>query len=182
MSSLKKNYGKIVNIRTGSRIPIFRPLSDDGTLGGLRNMNVDGSVTPQEFYVSPDPNTQFVITGLSVRVTDSGNPAFDDYGNVDGPLTNGVSFFVDMGGMEIQLTPNIKRNIDWLEFGPEISIEQFSNSIRFINYTISINSFSDGIILDSTNSERFGCRINDDLTGLVDHEIGIQGHLLRLNV
>lgn len=182
MSSLRNSYGRITNVQEERKLPIFRPFTDDGTITGNRNMNVNGSVTPQEFYLQPGPNLEYSVLGLSVRVTDSGNPAFDDYGNVNGPLANGVTFFVVQGGIEIPLTPNIKRNIDWLEFGPQISIEQFANSVRFITYVLDMSKFSTGIVLDGTKNERFGCRINDDLTGLVSHEIGIQGFLRFLEV
>lgn len=182
MSSLRDNYGRITNVQDKRKLPIFRPFTDDGTLTGQRNMDVDGSVTPQEFYIQPGPTLEYSVLGLSVRVTDNGNPAFDDYGNVNGPLTNGITFFAEQGGIEIPLTPNIKRNVDWLEFGPEISITQFSGSIRFLTYVIDMSKFSTGIVLDGSKNERFGCRINDDLTSLVDHQIGVQGFLRFLKV
>ena len=175
MSSLKNSYGRETNIRESRKLPIFVPFTDDGTPTGSREMDVDGSVTPQEFYLSPLPTLEYSLLGISVRVTDGGNPAYEDYGNVTGPLTNGLTFFITQGGEELPLSPVIKRNIDWLEFGPTISIIQFSNSVRFLTYTLDLSRLSSSIILDGNHGDKFGCRVNDDLTGLLSHEIGVQG-------
>lgn len=182
MSSLRQNYGKIASVVPNRELPIFRPFTSDGTLTGSRDMNVDGSITPQTFYLQPDVNFEYSILGLSVRVTDGGNPAYDDYGSVSGPLTNGVTFFAEQGGSEVPLTPNIKRNVDWLEFGPEIHVTQFGGSVRFTTYVLNFSNFSTGITLNGAKDEKFGCRVNDDLTSLVNHEIGVQGHLRLINL
>ncbi len=182
MSSLRNNYGKIIGPKNVFETPIYRPGTDDGTLFGNRNMNVDGSTTPQEFYITADPGRLFAIGGVPVRITDGGNPAFDDYGNVNGPLVNGLTLSVTLGGTTIPLTPNIKRNIDWLEFGPSIEITQFASQVRLLSYNFSLFDFSSGIMLNGNEGDRFSIFINDDLTDLVDHEIGVQGYFKQLTV
>lgn len=63
---------------------------------------------------------------MSVRITDGGNPSYDDYGSLVGPLINGIDFYIDFFDRpRLFLESVIKRNIDWLQFGPKISVIQF---------------------------------------------------------
>lgn len=176
MSALRDNYGRIVDQDRTIQLPIYRPLTLDGTFTGDRDMAVNGSVTPVEFYVQPEPNRDFHIKTFIAAVTDSGNAAFTDYGSVSGPLPNGISFFIVTDGQEIPLTLNIKRNIDWAEFANISNVTSYSGNVNLTTHKANLWENSDGLYLDGKAGDRFGIRINDDVSTLAAHEMFVAGY------
>lgn len=170
MSSLRQSYRQIADPR---KFPIQRSFTDDGTLAGDPNMNVDGSVTPQEFYFQAEANRYVQIDAISFSVSDSGNTSFDDYGSVSGPLTNGVTLYTIIDGQEIPLTPIIQRSADFFAIGASSEFVELSGSSRLAAYSFSLFDYSEGIILN--DGDIFGIRINDDLSGLALHEASLNG-------
>lgn len=175
MSSLKNEYGKLTNGIYTRKNPIFLPLTIDGELTGDTSMAVDGSVTPVEFWVKPLPNQDLIVRGLTIRVGDNGTPEFDGYGNIVGPLTNGLEFFVESNGVQLPSPTIIKRNADYLQLQPRVVNSLYANNIRIIDYDVSFYSFSDGLTLFNRYNDRFVVKINDNLSTLSLHEIGIYG-------
>lgn len=172
MSSLKQAYSKISNSR---KFPLQRPFTDDGTLAGNTEMNVNGSVTPVEFTFIAQPNRSISINKLGFLVSDTGNTNFTNYGSLSGPLLNGVTLFTIIDGVEIPLTPVLKTTADFFGIGALAQFVELSGSSRLANYTFSLFDYSDGIILDGDNGDILGIRINDDLTGLSLHEASLDG-------
>ncbi len=170
MSSLKQSYRQIADPR---RFPIQRSFTDDGTLTGDPNMNVDGSVTPQEFFFQSEANRYVQVDGISFSVSDSGNTSFDDYGSVSGPLANGLTLYTIIGGQEVPLTPVIKRAADFFAIGASSEFVELSGSSRLAVYSFSLFDYSEGIQLNE--GDIFGIRINDNLTGLALHEASLNG-------
>lgn len=173
MSSLKQSYDKIADPR---KFPIQRPFTLDGTLTGDNNMNVNGSVTPVEFYFQAEPNRMVYINKLGFLVSDAGNTDFDNYGSLPGPLTNGITLYTIIDGVEIPLTPVIKKTADYFGIGALAQFVDLSGSSRLANYTFSLFDYSEGIILNGDDGDILGIRINDNLTGLDLHNSSLDGY------
>lgn len=172
MSSLRNAYGRITDSR---KFPIQRPFTADGTLTGSPEMDVDGSVTPQEFYFQAEPNRQVSVNKVQFTISDAGNTGVNDYGSIAGPLANGVTFYTVIDGQEIPLTPVIKSSSDFFSIGSDVKFVELSGSSRLAVYDFSLFEYSEGIILDGDNGDIFGCRINDNLETLIKHRAGIDG-------
>ena len=173
MSSLRKSYDKIADPR---KFPIQRPFTLDVTLTGDNNMDVDGSVTPVEFYFQAEPNRMVYINKLGFLVSDAGNTDFSNYGSLPGPLTNGITLYTIIDGVEIPLTPIIKKTADYFGIGALSQFVELSGSSRLANYTFSLFDYSEGIILNGDNGDILGLRINDNLTGLALHNASLDGY------
>ena len=170
MSSLRQSYRQIADPR---KFPIQRSFTDDGTLTGDPNMNVDGSVTPKEFYFQAEANRFVQVDGVSFSVSDAGNTTVNDYGGVAGPLTNGVTLYTISNGQEIPLTPIIKRAADFFAIGSDSQFVELSGSSRLAVYSFSLFDYSEGILLNE--GDIFGIRINDNLAGLTLHKASLDG-------
>ena len=172
MSSLRNAYGRITDSR---KFPIQRPFTDNGALNGSAEMDVDGSVTPQEFYFQAEANRQVSVNKVQFTISDAGNTGVNDYGSIAGPLTNGVTFYTIISGQEIPLTPTIKSASDFFSIGSDVKFVELSGTSRLAIYDFSLFEYSEGIILDGDNGDIFGCRINDNLSALTKHKAGIDG-------
>lgn len=167
MSSLRNAYDRL---SPDTSTIISRYITDDGTDSGNSNMNVNGSITPVDFFIQAQPGETISIQQINVTITDSGNPAINDYGSVVGPLTNGSLFFIDIMGFRIESTFSFHRNIDFVLNSRNFNITQFSGSNRVISYQEILNDFSQGIFLDGDKNTKFGFTVKDDLSTLVDHK------------
>lgn len=173
MSSLRENYGKIVDSR---KFPLQRSFTRDGTLLGDPIMNVNGSVTPVEFYYKAEPNRKVTINKLQFVVSDAGNSSVNNYGGLSGPLTNGITFYTIINGQEIPLTPIIKRTADYFSVGASSEFVDLSGSTRLAIYSFSLLNYSEGIILNGDNEDILGLRIRDNLSALQFHRASVDGN------
>lgn len=172
MSSLRDNYGSITYSR---KFPIQRPLTNNGTLSGDPKMDVDGSTTPKEFYFQAETNRQVSINKIQFTISDAGNTGVDNYGSIVGPLTNGITFYTIIDSQEIPLTPVIKSTSDFFSIGSNVQFVELSGSSRLAIYSFKLFEYSEGIILDGDKGDILGCRINDNLSVLIKHGVGIDG-------
>ena len=175
MSSLKAAYYNIA--RTQPSI-LLRNLTDDGLPEGNSNSNVNGSVTPVEFYVQPPANLQFEITGITIGVSDVGTPAITDYGNVLGPLTNGIQFFVDRGVTRALFGNPIHTNRELIELAPMTQRIKFAAGAEIAVYTFNAFAYSkEGIVLRGASSDKFGFIVQDNISTLVSHVMAAKGSI-----
>jgi hypothetical protein len=173
MSSLINSYDRVANSR---KFPMQRPLTLDGTQTGNNKMNVDGSTTPVEFYFQADTSRSVHINKISFLIGDVTNSNFESYGSLLGPLTNGITLYSIIGGVEIPLNALFKRTADYLGAGAEVQFVELTGNTRMANYSLNLFEYSEGVILDGNKDEILGLRINDDLTSLDLHEAYIDGY------
>ena len=172
MSLLRNSYGRI----SDSGRVIIRAGTDDGLPDGEQNANVNGSITPVDFYVQPVPGETFAIKHISIEVSDSGNPGIDDYGNIVGPLANGIGFFVELDGVKFQQGTNYHSNRELMNLGPVTQQLDFSGSTKVTIFNFDLASYDErGIVIQGKKNEKFGITINDDLTTLIHHGFNIKG-------
>ena len=112
MSSLRNNYHRVALPTPANRV---RRLTDDGTgITGIRNMNGDYSVTPKDFWIQPPAGAFWVLQEIGTVIDGVANGQLADYGDIAGGLTNGIKFFLEVDGFEIDITgsSNFKNKVD----------------------------------------------------------------------
>ncbi len=175
MSSLRKNYSKV----SGTEVSSFlRQATLDGSLSGNADSNVNGSITPVEFWIQPDTNEIFEIAQISLTLSDSGNPSLEDYGSIIGPLSNGVQMFVELNGVKFNFGTSFKNNKELITLGAsEYFKETFSSSVETSTHIFNAKEFAKrlGVRLNGKTQDKFGIRVQDDLTGLTSHVFSVGG-------
>lgn len=84
---------------------------------GSNEMAVDGSVTPQSFYIEAVNDRDIYINSLSVRIADTGSMNLNKFG-AENALTNGVSWVWESQDSGIvTLHEGIKTNIEFIRTG-----------------------------------------------------------------
>lgn len=87
----------------------FLTLNGDGT---TTSMLVDGSTTPQLFYVEANPNNDIYITSLSIVVQATGISLGDDFAGDTTGLSNGCRLYYEDKNGEINIGTNLTTNFD----------------------------------------------------------------------
>lgn len=178
MSSLRKNYSKLTGTESAS---FLRRGTTDGTLTGTHEANVNGSVTPVEFWTQPSPGQIFIISQIAFTISDAGSSNLDDYGGIVGPLTNGVQMWAEVNGNKFDFGTPFKSNRDFFELGStEFFTDEFNAGVRLKNYTINATEFAErlGLSLNGITIDKFGIRVQDDLSTLQSHAFAVGGRVL----
>lgn len=180
MSSLRNTYSQI----TGTEISILlRSMTKDGDPMGDADMAVDGSSVPVEFFIRPEAGLQFISSITSIEVSDSGSPVLDDYGSITGPLTNGIQFFLDIDGVVTDILAPIKSNRELLNLAPVLTRQDYAGNQSLEIYTFDTRLHSNApVVLNSASGDRFGIRVQDDLSSLIAHSIVTKGTMLLRNI
>lgn len=163
-----------------SNDPVFiRHMKLNGDPAGSLDMAVDGSVTPQDFFLEAGPEEKLIISRMIIHMKDSGS--FDSGGFGNGPaLTNGIVFWsriiADGAPFDQDFTNGvpIQTNPDWGRYAYDVRIDSYGSGDQTLTCRFSLNRINPaGVILNE--GERLGVRIADDLTGLNLMSIQIQG-------
>lgn len=182
MSSLRNSYDRV----SYTRGFFLRNLTLTGEFGGGEDANVNGSVTPVEFFVAPAANQTFLIEALHIILSDAGNPSVDGYGNIAGPLANGTQIFAELNNNVVNLGSPLVDNQLFLSLGELKPRVSFSGNIQVAQYDITfppplnVNDFS-GLQLFGERGDRFGIRVQDDLTTLQSHVFTATGRVIDSN-
>ena len=152
---------------------------------GQTNMNVDGSVTAQEFYLEADEDLDIYINSLSVRIADTGSMALNKFG-AEAELTNGVEWTWETNDFGVvTLHEGITTNIEFIRTGHKTHAIGTGTDAYLADVSgggtekayLPIIDISEqfgkpwGIRLRATASDRMVFRVRDDLTGLSTFDI-----------
>jgi len=151
-----------------TRYQVYRGFLLDG--GGSKALNVDGSSTPQEFFVSAEPGVikwitkiRFLFNDTSMELDTKDFRRFGTSATSPG-LTNGIDLFVEQKGTETRIFDE-----------PILTIGDFMNyATEFTNFVHAVSSQVDFLSFDFVpektipivegSIDKIVCRINDDLT------------------
>lgn len=141
-------------------------------------MNVNGSVTPQIFAVTPPVGTSWHVYGMDISITD--NVAMDD-GTFGGlvALTKGIVFRQKDGTYKNFF--NVKNNG---EFNLRATRIDYSAKAPAGQYGLNVElSFVDhngvAVFLDGDSTDELQLIIQDDLTGLLSFRATVSGHVVN---
>ncbi len=175
MSSLKQSYGRLTNNEISI---LLRNMTDDGDPAGNADADVDGSITPVEFFIQPLPTTAFEVVQVTVEISDAGNPGLNDFGNIVGPLANGVQFFIDQKGSRLLFGNPIKTNRSLIGLGPIVQRLPFQGGVEVGTFTFNVFEHAkQGILLSGNTNDKFGIIIQDNLLALEAHTVVVKGNI-----
>jgi hypothetical protein len=140
--------------------------------GAVKNMNVNGSVTPQVFSFSPAANLTYYINKLHIVLADGGTPDVTDFGNGTA-LTNGLLFESVVNGSANTLFNVLDNGDISLMF-----IDHFSSPSGWLNNAdlfLGSYNFNMPITLNQLNSDLLRVTVRDNITGLDAFRIAASG-------
>ena len=166
-----------------SAYPFSQFFTDDGTSSGTSSMLVDGSTTPQEFYIQAQEDKDIYIKTISVRIEDNAG-RLNLYGAL-AALTNGVSWTYTTNELgEITIKDGIKTNLDFIRMGlstPQIGSgsDAFRADVSGSaadTYIIVIDmiqtfGFPWGLRLAKGTKDKMSFVVNDNISTLDAHDI-----------
>lgn len=134
------------------------------------DLNVDGSVTPVEFYIAAEPDklksihhVRFVIHDTQTALGSSEGRRFCSAAASPG-LTNGLEFYIEQGGITTHIFNNPVKNIaSFLNFTDDYINEPGALGAGLDLLTIQIN-FTDPINIVPGGIDTITVKISDDLT------------------
>lgn len=160
-----------------------------------RELSVDASLTNfQEAFVTGRPEGDFYITALSILLADDNSTQPNRFGAINGGITNGVDVFYSIPNGRVVLG-NAKVNFDFLRLGwitPGLGDNNNAYQVSNLNvdndngYAISIDlaklsPFDLGIRLRQNSNDKFGVRLQDDLSSVNTFNILAIGYLRLIN-
>ena len=160
------------------RAVIYRQyLTTTGLASGSNDMQVDGSSTPVEFWVSADPTYDLYISTLSFVIVDA-SATLSKFGNITA-LTNGcdLEFFSNEGVVTIATA--LKSNFDFVRlcggipaFGDGAGAFRASNMLSTSEGYLPMLDVEDtfgipfGLRLRAGSTDKITLRVNDLTTGV----------------
>ena len=157
-------------------------LNQTGSGGdGQSQMNVNGSVTPVTFYYKPAAGTVFRVARLIMSMQDTSGFSAGEYGNLGSALSTGCDLkHVDDTGTITDFTGNygIYTNADWGFYCYDVDLKTWGVGDEFLMARMTFTKMGQYIRLDGddANNGLIEFVVNDDLTGLTDHRILLQGY------
>ena len=137
----------------------------DGT--GIKDMKVNGSVTPVVFKLKPGANQIFRLNAFNTAyVMNSGNPNVG-FGASTSSLTNGIEIKVMRGNTTVlDLTDGvlIKDNHDWKNLCYNENESEYGATQSALSYCFDFQQAGEAIVLEGVNGDEFIVTINDNLT------------------
>lgn len=150
------------------RTPIFRFLTQDGTIGGNANANGDYSVTPARFFVQPPPGILYILRRLFVSLKDQQKIVGDGWGANGSPLTNGISVNVRDGAGNLRADflggRTIKSNTDWGFLADGVQLISFGAGDQLFRARFEAAVSGSPIVLRGDLGENFGVDFSDDVS------------------
>ena len=164
-------------------IPLVQHLTDDGLIGGGYEMAVNGASTPVEFWIQPPAGWIFLIHRMILYVEDErAGFAPETYG-AGSALTNGVTMqYKDDNQVFCHFMTDVEpitQNSRWKEIMYDTHLDSLSigtptNAVLGGRFTFT--RFGNALVLDGDgDNQRFSMFVNDDLTGIVSHEVLLEG-------
>lgn len=164
-----------------SPIEFAYPIGTPGENGSI-SLNVDGSVTPQIFYVRPNPDIIWDIAQIVFVIQTASVPYGNEFGDIAGGLVRGVA--VQTRGDDNRNLYNIKRNADFASYGHVLNydLEKLPadpNFVRAVRHFDGANRLGPLLRLCGTTTPLDELRIviQDNLTGLGDMKASVQGFI-----
>lgn len=149
----------------------------------LGNDNVNGDYSGaglEKFYIAPGPGEIYRIARMLVIVEDTAIVA-NYYGNIIGGLTNGIKLRVEdsLGTVLNDLMDGgaVNSSAEWAEYCFDAEVKAWGPGNEFLTVRWTFTRAGVYIRLSGDNDERLVITVNDDLTGLVDHEFIVQGYI-----
>ena len=145
---------------------------------GTWEMNVDGSITPQTFYIKAPPEAEFHIYTVNGTILDA--TVMDDsrFGGILGGLTNGIVYQFE-NDIEKKVAAIIVNNTGFYEFGFETNYSTKAPAGLYgFQFRVNIPQRNGVIVkIEGADNGKFELIVRDDLTELDQMTTVAIGHL-----
>ena len=151
----------------------FLTLNNDGT---TTDMRVNGSTTPQSFFINAEPDFDVYITTVSFLIADAG-AALNEFGGIVA-LTNGCRFYYEDVNGEINIGTRLVSNFEFVRlcqgnpsFGGGNSAFLANNVVGSSEAFIPVFDFRNfgfkwGLKLAAGTNNRLILEVNDNVTAI----------------
>lgn len=168
-------------IGTPNRMRFYRQI--------VTGLNVDGSVTPQYFYVTSDNTSMYDLYIEEITIILAGtNITNAKYGNLSA-LTNGTDIYLEQGTDKEYIIQAAKTNGQiTLQSGATNIFGNTTNTNVLSNYSSNTDAYvvslkltdyiPGGLRLGAGTPDRIVIKINDNLSTMADHYIQFLGYKL----
>ena len=138
-----------------------------GDGSGSVDMNVNGSVTPQMFFIYPRPGHMIFMSRMEPHFTDQGTIDSGGFGN-GAALTNGL-MFGDYNMVTNTFNPAtaqkpIKKNVDFSAYSYDVTVNAWGTGDQSLTNRYTFNE--DGSHWNIPDGWAFAAMVQDDLTVL----------------
>lgn len=158
----------------------FLDLNGDGT--GSKQVTLDHSGAPVQYYLEPSGSQKFYVQRLIVSVYDTVGMALEKYGNLT-VLTNGLLLEKRAGAtiVEHDLLDGVpvKDNLSWSAVAHEAALLQWGTTNECLRVVLNFDDMGADLELLASNSERLTLVAEDDFTGLLGHTFMAQGYVVE---
>jgi hypothetical protein len=151
----------------------FLTLNNDGTTNDMR---VNGSTTPQQFFITAEPDFDVYITTVSFLIADAG-ASLNEFGGISA-LANGCRFFYEDNNGEINVGTSLVSNFEFVRlcqgnpsFGGGSSAFLANNVVGTSEAFIPVFDFRNfgfkwGLKLSAGSQNRLVLEVNDNVTAI----------------
>ena len=146
-------------------------VTNDGSITGSHDLLVNGSTTPQDFWVAADSDEDRYITFLNFVIAyPSTSALFAEWADDNAPLTNGVTVFYSAKGIFAEMQDPMTVNGELMRLSTNPSLVETRSILAVNDYgfisVVDLTKYMPpyGVKLERGSNYRFGVRIQDDLT------------------
>ena len=132
--------------------------------GASRLMNVNGSVTPQNFLYTVPADTVYYLESISIIISETGTPTAAKFGDL-AALTDGVRLQIKSSGTTYDVY-NFKTNGELTMFFNNVFIPPTAGWLNDTDLLVGTVKFEKPIKLNGASSDFVQFTIRDNLTGL----------------
>lgn len=177
-NNIPQLYNDPLNTTVGPQKPVFfTHLDTNGDGTGSDDMNVDGSITPVRFSITPPPGNVYRIAKFMMYIQDTGTFDTGFWGN-NITMVNGIQFITTRGGVDREVLKHpIRTSGDLAELTFNVRHENFGSGDEFLVSEWKIAELGQFFRLDGDNNDSFSVTINDDLTNLNHQQVMAQGYI-----
>ena len=158
--------------------PFFRYLDTDFDGTGTKVANGDYSGAVESFGIQPAATDVFLVERLIVCVEDTTSMQAQEYGNLGAALTNGVVVYKTVNGtLDQDLTDGIpiKTNAAWGALCYDADVKSWGAGDEMLLVRWTFGKAGLPLYLNGYDLEALEVRLNDNLTGLINHTFMAQG-------
>ncbi len=169
-------------------LPFVKRMSVNGD-GVTTSLSVDGSASPVEAFVLAPAEGDLYIRLSSVIIADAGAISLNSFGSIIGGLSVGCTVFTESAGVVTNQDLSLKTNFDFIRIGTKTAGTGGKIDAYQLAKTDPSNDDGYHILLDATEvsmfgirllkgtQDKFGIRINDDLSGVATFDIIVKGFI-----
>ena len=155
----------------------FLDLDGDGT--GTKNLNQNYSVTGDIAYIKPPANKTMYIQRLLVSLGDTNGMQAQEYGNLGGALTNGITFKqYQNGNLRTDFTDGIpvKTNSLLGTYCYDVDVKSWGAGNELLVARWTFTNSGAFVCLNGATNDTLEVSLDDDFTGLLEHYFLVQGY------